>query len=538
MAITGYKNIKDNKGYFVDSKDREIFEREISKGYFGMNIGDIIEFVIYDANDNKLPQASANDNLVRYIEYNDGNEQKYFGKSQKNNLNRLQNDSSEFFIDTEKLIREAGYKNGIFKTSISLLNRRLGSEDRENDKVWIHEIAPSRTEIRLLPVIEKETGTPNSDLDERYKGFIEEKNFAADVLPFLNEFIEQFDVQTAIENMLTLNGGVAQGQDYINLIQDEFKIPFDIFVQQVKDRFTKSINNYVQNRGFNILDRSFGLPIKDTPKLTMDADTVLDTAITILGNCIEYSLPKRELQEESALTIEQQETLDKVDNILKTVTSNDKYTSTIPPSIGAKKVGCKNPNAANYDPTADIHDEGLCVFVETKEIQVPKPKPIPKPKPNPVLPKVQVVEPTPPPKPEPIPEPKSPAAFLLNESIEDTIKQLGELDGLDRTGLRDAYDTGDYGPMAAILEELQYEDTAQRNLIPVPPAPSNTFTLRNRDLVMAGNANSVGALIPSPFSPAPVIQIKPQGRVFTSAGEQPRGTLFDTSSLFERKDRF
>ena len=71
MAIVDFKKVENNKGYFVDEKDRKIFEREISKGYFGMNIGDIIEFVIYDSNDNQLPQESAEGSLVRYIEYND-----------------------------------------------------------------------------------------------------------------------------------------------------------------------------------------------------------------------------------------------------------------------------------------------------------------------------------------------------------------------------------------------------------------------------------------------------------------------------------
>ena len=69
MAIQDFKKVEGTKGYFVDDKDRNIFEREISKGYFGMNIGDLIEFIIYDANDNQLPQEANGGKLVRYIEY-------------------------------------------------------------------------------------------------------------------------------------------------------------------------------------------------------------------------------------------------------------------------------------------------------------------------------------------------------------------------------------------------------------------------------------------------------------------------------------
>ena len=72
-------------------------------------------------------------------------------------FNVKRNGAEEFFVDIEKLIKEAGYSQGIFKTSVSLLNRRLGSEERKFDKVWIHEISPSRTEIRILPLKTKKT---------------------------------------------------------------------------------------------------------------------------------------------------------------------------------------------------------------------------------------------------------------------------------------------------------------------------------------------------------------------------------------------
>ena len=224
MAIQDFKKVEGTKGYFVDDKDRNIFEREVSKGYFGMNPGDLIEFILYDANDNQLPQESNGGKLVRYIEYNDNNEKKYFGKVQKNKLTIKSNDSEEFFIDTEKLIKEAGYSQGIFKTQVSLVNRRLGSEDRVNDKVWIHEISPSRTEVRLLPTIEDKSGKPNTDLDARYQCFIKGETFAGDVYPFIDEFISQFDVEIALKNLLGKKGNIADGKKYIDLIKQELKL--------------------------------------------------------------------------------------------------------------------------------------------------------------------------------------------------------------------------------------------------------------------------------------------------------------------------
>lgn len=367
MAIDNFKKIEDTKGYLVDDKDRKIFEREISKGYFGINIGDTIEFVLYDSNDNPLPQESAKGKTSRYIEYNDDTKKDYFGKTQLNQKNIKSNQSEEFFVDVEKLIKEAGYSNGIFKSQISLLNRRLGSDGRENDTTWIHEISPSRTEIRILPTID-ETGKPNSDLNERYECLIQGKTFGGDVLPFLDEFVEQFDVQKALENMLTLKGTVESGQNYINLIIEEFKIQnFEIYLQNVKEKFVQAVNHYKNNREYNILSNNFGQPRSTTPQLCYDTSEIMNTVTTIIGNCIEYYLPKRNVQEETSLTIEQQETLDKVGEILKTVTSNQNYSSTIPPSVIAEVEGCKNPSALNYNPNATISREDLCVFPDISE---------------------------------------------------------------------------------------------------------------------------------------------------------------------------
>jgi len=385
MAISNFKKVEDNKGYLVDDKDRKIFEREISKGYFGINVGDTIEFILYDSSDNPLPQESAKGKTVRYIEYNDDTEKTYFGKTQINKENIKSNGSEEFFIDTEKLIEEAGYSNGIFKSQVSLLNRRLGSDGRENDTVWIHEISPSRTEIRILPTIDSD-GNPNSDLEARYECLVQGKTFAADVFPLLDEFVEQFDVQKTLESMLTLKGSVSSGQNYINLIKEEFKITnFEIFLQNVKDKFVQAVNHYKGNRESNILSNRYGQPLQTTPQLCFGSNEIMNTITTIAGNCIEYYLPKRNIQEETSLTIEQQETLDKVGEILKTVTSNSKYKSTIPDSVSAKVVGCKDPNALNRNMNADIHDESLCVYEPKVEefidnvISDPPPPPPPKP---------------------------------------------------------------------------------------------------------------------------------------------------------------
>jgi len=159
MAIKDFKDIEGRKGYLVEQEDRKIFQKEISKANFGLGCADMIEFILYDVSDNKLPQGDSG-KLVRYIHLDDTNISKYFLISD-NILTKKIGDVPEFVVDLEALIKEAGYNNGIFKTQVTLLNRRLGEEILDSNKLWIHEIAPSRTEIRVLPIRAKEE---NKDL--------------------------------------------------------------------------------------------------------------------------------------------------------------------------------------------------------------------------------------------------------------------------------------------------------------------------------------------------------------------------------------
>ena len=65
------------------------------------------------------------------------------------------------------------------------------------------------------------------------------------------------------------------------------------------------------------------------------------------------------------------------------IADNDLLTSK---TINAKIVGCKDPNAGNYNPDADIHDQTMCIYVEPD----PDPKPIDTPT-NPI--QTPVIEP-------------------------------------------------------------------------------------------------------------------------------------------------
>jgi len=405
MAIKDFKNIEQKKGYRVEKKDRDIFEREVRRGLFGIDVGDIIEFILYDANDNPLPQEFTNGKLVRYISYTDENIKKYFSKVNKTKYNIKRNGADEFFIDLEKLIKEAGYSQGVFKTSVALLNRRLGSEERKFDRAWIHEISPSRTEVRVLPVIDESTGKPNSDLQTRYDTFTSGEDFAADVITFLDEFAAQFDIPTILKNMLTLRGKVADGEGYIKLIQKEFKIDnFERWLSLVKISFDKALDHFRNNRYSNILEQEkFGQPTGETFGINFNSKGIIQQLCDIGEQCVNYHLPNQEIRSETIRTRGQQKTIDSLKKILKTVTSDGEFLAEAPTEKKPAIRGCRDPKATNYNATATVDD--ICQYTvnvtKYKKIAIPPPPPPPAPPPPPRPPAPRPSGGTPRPRPKP-----------------------------------------------------------------------------------------------------------------------------------------
>ena len=359
MAIKGFKEIIDKKGFRVNAKDRTIFEREIGKSYFGLGISDMIEFIIYDSNDNQLPQGDSGQ-LVRYIPLDLENIRKYFLITQ-NPSNMKMNGADEYIIDIEKLITEAGYSNGIFKSQVTLLNRRVGSETIDKDKLWIHEISPSRTEIRVLPM-EDENELVYDDLQKRLNTLLNGRNFRDDTIYFVKSMVESIKVEEVIKTFLTLNGTVTSGENYVKLIQSEFKIQsWDLFLNQVREKLIEGAQYFVENKDWNISSNNYGKPLSTPRDLELSVEKIVETLNSILIKVIDKYLPKRSYQEENILTLDEQITLDEVKQLLKTVTSGTKYdTDTFDNSQFVVR-GCTNPNAKNYNPLAK-EDDGSCVF--------------------------------------------------------------------------------------------------------------------------------------------------------------------------------
>ena len=364
MAEQYFKEIVDRKGYKVESEDRAVFEKEISKSNFGLGCADMIEFILYDSTNNQLPQGDSGE-LVRYVFIDDANVNDYFIIS-KNNKTKKKNDTIEFIVDLEKLITEAGYANGIFRTQVTLLNRRTGIENIEGNNLWVHEISPSRTEIRLLPNRAK---SKNKDLERRYSMFTDEKNFRDDTIYYVNVFIENINLQKVLEDFFLVKGKEEDGVRYAKLILKEFKLDsFELLLQRVKTKFIESMQYYSQKRIWDINDNRYGKPIgPDYDCVELTISDIENASFESLIRCIDFYLPKRDIKTKSVLTKEEQITLDRVKQILKSSTSNAVYESTEPDSAEVR--GCTDPNSLNYNKYATV-DDGSCMYpVVDVEIQ-------------------------------------------------------------------------------------------------------------------------------------------------------------------------
>ena len=308
MAIKTFKEIIDDKGYRISSKDRDIFEEGTLQSFFGFTDSDMIEFILYDVNDNQLPQGEDGE-LVRYIPMNSESIKDYFLIADGTKLQAFQF-PSEYFIDAERLINEAGYDNGIFKTQITLLNKRVGYES-PNEKLWIKEISPSRTEVKLLPL--RNDIADKTDLLKRFGIMVNGNDFREDVIPYVPEFIESI-TPTTIDSFIKK----IYTEKWYNKMVAEFGIVgFDRLMTTTHSKFREAMFNEFSNRYSSINSNNYGNP-KGTPlSLTFAKTDVLKVAQRIIVECVEYYLPKRTIQTETEIDKIFDESYDKVGKVLQ-----------------------------------------------------------------------------------------------------------------------------------------------------------------------------------------------------------------------------
>jgi hypothetical protein len=307
MAIQSIKEIINNKGYLIGSSDRKIFETGDLRSFFGFSSNDAIEFIVYDANDNQLPQLDGK--LVRYIPLSTENISDYILIPDGTLFQKYQL-PKEYFIDVERLLREAGYDNGIFKTQITLINKRVGSE-YPNDKLWISEISPSRTEVRIFTLNKSEKVKLTQNLKERFDLFKRDGNFREDVINDAITYIEKIN-PSLVTNYIKENYGDAWFSSLVNSykIQD-----FDKFITNVHSKFLEGCIFEFTNRISDITNINYGTPTGITPNIALDISEIKVKIQKILINTLNYYLLPIDEITTDIVSLKNKPTLDEVDRI-------------------------------------------------------------------------------------------------------------------------------------------------------------------------------------------------------------------------------
>lgn len=327
MAIKTFKEIIENKGYRINPQDRKIFEESDIQSFFGLSENDLIEFVLYDVNDNQLIQKNVG--FVRYIPLTNENIRDYFLLPEGTVLQKYKF-PSEYFIDANRLVKEAGYDSGIFKTQITLINKRLGS-NQENDKVWIQEISPSRTEIRVLP--HKKGLEKFSNLAQQYNAFVNDLEFRDDTVRDTFEYIEKI-------NPSVISGYLKSkySENWVAKMMQEYKInDFDLFCTQIYNKFIESAIHEFSNRISDINDLNYGKPKPNPNAITLSKQDLKKICERLLVNALNKYLiiPNVSYGSMNRTKVENKE---EIERIIKTKTSDVIIDTKIP----EKKIGIVN----------------------------------------------------------------------------------------------------------------------------------------------------------------------------------------------------
>jgi len=320
MAIKKFKDIIDNKGYRINSKDRKIFEEGNLQSFFGFGDKDAIEFIVYDINDNQLPQID--DKLIRYVTLSTENIKDYFLIAEGTLFEKNQF-PSEYFIDVERLLREAGYNNGIFKTQITLLNKRVGSEQPQ-DKLWISEISPSRTEVRLFPI--KNSGYVNTELEKRYSMFIANQQFRDDIINSAFVFLDKITPITISEFIRR-----KYTNEWFDKFRAEYKISdFETLVTKIHSKFIESAGYYFTNRNSDIRSNSYGKPLTTRPKLDLSKNEIKESCKLLLAKAIDFYLTQLDVKRDVTQKVGLEESLDDVGKVMQRYESDIQINTSSP----------------------------------------------------------------------------------------------------------------------------------------------------------------------------------------------------------------
>lgn len=329
MALDKFKNIDDvlTKGTSLTTELSATELKLIDKGFiptpFLVGNNDVLEFIIYDSTNNILEQKDYGN--VRYI---DADEISTYIIRSENVLDTIY-DGGGFLIDVKKLVKEAGYNTGVFRVQFNFVNNRVGSKI-EIDRMWIHEISPSRTELRLLPYNNFNRNLPyevdiERDLNQAYENFVIGKFSGDEVYSEINEIINRLNVQQLQDTFAKI-----KSKDFIDRIQYEFGITnYDQFFSKVLESMKEAVRHALLHKNSIIGSADFGKPLGDEIDFTYyNKNDIVNLLNKKFRDACDFHLPTRTLANEVLIDSQTQESLDKLTTLIQTLES-DKVTENV-----------------------------------------------------------------------------------------------------------------------------------------------------------------------------------------------------------------
>ena len=254
MSIRKYTNFDSinsnstNEGQFLQADDLFIVTKnETEEAEFGECKYDVMEVSVYDVNNTLLPQKSGQN--VAYIKRNSIGSYMY---SLTNVLGR-----KELAINIEKLLNDLGFTNGILKVNINFVRSRVGSENKL-ERVWIHEISPSREELRIIPL---KTNNPQLNINNT-KQFLNLNNLNRDFKFYKKNILDGLDSFETTSLQSIDDALVAKfGNDFQAILKKDFGLSnFNEFKKKIFIDFRNSVTYWLTNKNYDITQSTFGAP--------------------------------------------------------------------------------------------------------------------------------------------------------------------------------------------------------------------------------------------------------------------------------------
>ena len=147
---------------------------------------------------------------------------------------------------------------------------------------------------------------------KRYDGFTKGKTFRDDVIYMYDAFIDTIKVEEIITRFLN-----KYGAPYRDLILKEFNVTsFEQLIKRIVDKLKQAMQYYTEGKYFDPADQiNYGKPNPNSDDTFLDVNELLKNILKITCDITDIELPKRNLQDETYLSMTMDDSVDVRDEI-------------------------------------------------------------------------------------------------------------------------------------------------------------------------------------------------------------------------------